>query len=974
MNKKEHITVNRERGHQSFLYYVAQDLIGRYGNNLSHVTIVFPGKRAELYMNSFLSHIAQGPVWAPRFTTIDELFQQFSELTPCDSILSVCRLYRIYASLVPSPQSLDDFYGWGEILMNDFADIDKHMVDTERLFANGADLAALDQVDFLSDTQLETLRHFFANFDPEHQTDLKRRFLEMWQAMPEMYRRLKEELRREGIMYKGALYREVAEKMKEGGEERGEDHMYCFVGFNVLDEVEETLFSYLRDMGHALFYWDYDVYYASPDSDHEAGLFLRHNLQHYPCALPDDIYDNLSAPGKHIRLLSATTDNAQVRYLPQWMAEQEGRKDNHSAIILCDEALMRPAMHALPDTEQVNITMGFPLTDTAIHGYFSALFDLQVEGYDPELQRFRPTALERVTKNPFFTSFPAEHLPLQHQTDNLSLIDWLISAMESLGKQLAQSQTPTPYNQLYAEATFQLYRALGQFRWLVTDGTLNVKTTTLRRLVRQALATASIPFHGDMDEGLQVMGLLEARNLDFRHLVMLSVGEGVLPRRTSDTSLIPYILRAHFGLDTTERQDAVYAYSFYRLLQRADDITLVYNDNSSGATQREQSRFLRQMLCETDLPIEIGTIAPPSTFTTTRPITVEKDDAVMRILLAKKSLSPTAINQYIDCPLRFYYQEVAYLRMPDRPQDGIDPPRFGTIFHDTCELFYTHLCYMTGRNDIRPEDLAPVTSHPATNLRPYLGLAFWVDFFHAHEYDSQEHPLERVAFLAPYLHAKSHDEFRQCVEQLYAEGADHYFIGINMIIRDVILQLVLQLLRWDQEHAPFTLYEMESDHFTEITIPVGSKEVTLKIGGRIDRMDIMDIDGRPTLRVVDYKTGRAKSSPSSIEAIFDGGGANAHAYYLQTFLYSLIMSRQQSLPVAPCLFYVLSATDTRQYNPTLKLGRDNLVTDIRDVSEEYQEGLHRIIAEIYDPVRPFTQTADRQMHCSYCDFRRLCGR
>lgn len=920
-----------------FLYHVAKDLIERFGNNLSDVTIVFPGKRAQLYMNTFLSHFAQGPVWAPRFTTIDELFQQFSSLTPSDNILNVCTLYRIYCQLVPNPEPLDDFYGWGEILMNDFDDIDKHMADAEKLFTNATDLARMDQIDYLSDAQIAALQQFFTNFDPKHQTEIKRRFMELWQAMPEMYRRLKEELRRQGLMYKGGLYREVVNQIKNekliiknGG--------YCFVGFNVLDEVEEALFSALRDSGQALFYWDYDVFYAGEESDHEAGLFLRHNLKHYPNALPPELFDNLMLGEKRIRFLATSTDNAQVRYLPQWLKEKLTQPEHETAVILCDEALMRPTIHALPSPEEdehaphaVNITMGYPLTDTAIHGYFSSLLDLQIDGYNAELQQFRPTALERLQKNPFFSSFPQRLLPLQFQGQPLPLIDWLIEAMEAVGQ--APSPLTSHLSPLYIEATFQIHRILGQFRWLVEQGTLAVRPTTLRRLMRQVLASASIPFHGEMDEGVQVMGVLEARNLDFRHLIMLSVGEGTIPRRSSDTSLIPYILRAHFGLDTTERQDSVYAYSFFRLLQRAEDITLVYNANSSGLAQREQSRFLRQLQTETDLPIEVLSDTQSTVLNLQQPEPIEKDEHIMQTLLSKSYLSPTALNQYIECPLRFYYQQVANLRMPDRPQDGIDAPRFGNIFHNACELFYRHLQEQTGRPEVQRADLAPFVQ-ASEGLAPYVEQAF--------------------------------------AQELQAEPGQLHFTGVNMIIRDVILQLMKQLVHWDMAHTPFTLYGMEKDVRMSLDVPSGEQTITLKIGGRIDRMDIMEVEGHPTLRVVDYKTGHAKSGPKDIAGIFDSHAANAHGYYLQTFLYAIIVSRQQQLPVSPSLFYVLSATNASTYSPVLKLGKDT-VADIRDYADEYLEELRHLLAEIYDPATPFFPTEDRQKHCQYCDFRRICN-
>ena len=954
---------------EPFLYHVAKDLIERYGNNLSEVTIVFPGKRAQLYMNQFLSYFAQGPVWAPRFVTIDELFQQLSPYSASEPILNVCKLYRIYSQLVTAPESLDDFYGWGEILMNDFDDIDKHMVDADKLFTNVADLAAMDQVDYLNDEQIKALHEFFTKFDVNHQTEIKKRFMRIWQVMPDMYARLKEDLRKDGIMYKGALYREVAERIKNENIEIKSGY-YAFVGFNVLDEVEETLFSALRDAGKALFYWDYDIYYTLQEKGHEAGLFLRHNLEHYPNALPATLFDNLLNGKKQIRFLSASTDNAQVRYLPQWIAEKLTSPENQSAVVLCDESLMQPALHAMP-TATVNVTMGYPLTDTAIYGYYSTLVDLQTDGYDKDLQRFRPSALERLTKNPFFTSYPQDTLPLTYQADNVSLISWLTAVFEALGKSLSpQASNLSP---LHIETTFQIYRILGQFNWLLSNAELNISTTTLRRLLRQVLASASIPFHGEMDEGLQVMGVLEARNLDFRHLVMLSVGEGIIPRRSSDTSLIPYILRAHFGLDTTERQDAVYAYSFYRQLQRAEDITLVYNDNSVGTSQREQSRFLRQLLAETPLQIEQGTLNAPLSIVTEEVKPIAKDDRTMQLLRSKSYLSPTAINQYVECPVRFYYQQVAGIRMPNRPQDGIDNALFGTLFHDSCELFYNHLRHITGRTEVLSSDLKPITASLQRHLTSYVDLAFWVDFFHGEEYDSFKHEAERQAFLAPFLQTTDRETLKQMVCELYVEGTHAYFTGLNMIIRDVILQLVIQLVRWDIAHTPFTLVGMETAKYTDITVRSGGKDITLTIGGRIDRMDIMNIEGCPTLRIVDYKTGRSKSGPKDVEGIFNSHVHNARGYYLQTFLYSLIMSHETQLPVSPNLFYVLSATDCEKYDPILRFGKDP-ITDIRAYASEYTEALQGLLADIYDANKPFYPTDDPETNCKYCDFRQLCGK
>ena len=956
-----------------FLYYVAEDLVRRYGKNLSQVTTVFPGKRAQLYMNQFLTYFAQGPVWAPRFVTIDELFLQLSPYTVCDPILSVCKLYSIYSQLVSDPEPLDNFYGWGEILVNDFDDIDKHMIDAQKLFTNAADLAAMDQVDFLRDEQIKVLHQFFAKFDIEHQTEIKHRFLHIWRIMPEMYSSLKAKLQSEGLLYKGGLYRDVAERISHPDFLQDSKHSilkstFAFVGFNVLDEVEETVFTALRDAGKALFYWDYDNYYTKGDAQHEAGLFLRHNLKRYPNALPDSIFDNLLSTPKQIRFLSASTDNAQVRYLPQWISQKLTTPANQSAVVLCDESLMQSALHAIP-AEKVNVTMGYPLTDTAVYGYYCALIDLQTDGYDPDLHRFRPSALERLMLNPFFSTYPHESLPLIYQPDNTSLIRWLTAAFEALGG----ADVECAKDPLNTEVTFQIYRTLGQFNWLLSHAELNISTTTLRRLLRKVFSSASVPFHGEMDKGLQVMGILETRNLDFRHLIMISAGEGVIPRRSDETSLIPYILRVCFGLDTSERQDAVYAYSFYRLLQRAEDITLVYNNNSAGTSQREQSRFMRQLSAETSLPIQQGELEAPLSISSVSVQPIAKDERTMQALCNKSYLSPTALNQYIECPLRFYYQQVANLRMPSRPQDGIDSPLFGTLFHDSCEFIYTHLRTLTGRNEVCSSDLAPLTAHrDFSALSPYLDLAFWVDVFHASEYESLTHEEERRKFLAPYLEAKDRDTLSRMTGELYAEGTHAHFTGLNMIIRDVLLQLLSQLVQWDAAHTPFTIEGMEKAFYDFISVPTPKGDIKVKIGGRIDRLDIMDINGRSTMRIVDYKTGRSKSGPSGVAAIFESNTHNARGYYLQAFLYSLILRRSRQMPVSPCLFYVLSATDPQAYDPMLRFGREP-ITDVEPYAQEFTDQLTQLLGEIFNPDVPFRPTEDRSRTCQYCDFRMLCG-
>ncbi len=981
----------------SFLQHVAQHLIATHGTNLSNLTIVLPGHRASLFMNELLVQVADGPVWAPRYATIDELFMQLSDLKKAQPIRLVCMLHDIYRTEVPNPMSLDDFYGWGEILLSDFDDIDKHLVDAEKLFCNAEALQQMQGTDFLGDEQLSALQNFFSNFNEEQQTALQQRFKDMWQAMPHIYRRFNDQLSQAGFGYTGAIYRRVAEQvMREG---LGEEHQrhYAFVGFNVLDDVEEVLFAAMRDNGWGTFYWDYDDYYFKNDKQ-EAGLFMRSNVKKFPNALPDDIYDNLLSGQKTIRFIATSTDNAQVRYVPQWIKEKLTPQENESAVVLCDESLVQPLLNAIPSKaeskdapNEVNITMGFPLHQTPIHGYLMALLDLQTYGYDQSLQRLRTSIVSIAQNNAFYAG-----LPLEYKSNDAEMLRWLGDEMEQLSQRINDgSLADDKTRQLYTESTFQCYCTINQFAQLIGEG-LSVQRRTLYRLMRRAMQSISVPFHGEMNRGLQVMGLLEARNLDFRSLVMLSVGEGFLPKKADDTSLIPYCLKPAFNLSTIERKTAVFAYYFYRTIQRTEDLTLIYNDNSSGAAQREQSRFLRQLLAETNLNIECIRLEPELRTEKPNKVCIQKTPQIMEMMSirfdqqcgGRHDLSPSALGTYLTCPVKFFYQNVAGISVPRHPEEGINAMLFGTLFHDSAEMFYTHLRLMKNDNaSVDSADFTDVLCQEKSDaaqkakakvlLSAYVDLSFWVNFFFADQYDAYNKPKERKSFLSNFMQCKSRAELLSKVNDLYAAHSEKaVFSGMPMIVRDVVVRLLQQLLQWDALHTPFEMYGLEQSVHDTLAIDTADGKREIRVGGRIDRMDIMQVEGQRTLRIVDYKTGSPTTSGiASIKDMFSADAKeNAH-YYLQTILYAAIMrQRMPELPVCPSLFYVRGATDTEAYNPLLKLNKKQISQLSNELIAEYKEELTRCIAEIFNPEVPFTQTAKPEDNCKYCDFRQLCGK
>ncbi len=931
----------------TFLQHVANSLLDRYGNNLSEIVVVFPGKRASLFLDQALVDSSSTPVWAPTYRTISELFEEASPYTLCDTVESVCRLYRAYSKYVDDPESLDRFYSWGEILLSDFDDIDKQLVNAKQLFTNIADLRELDDHSYITPEQVEALRSFFGKFSIEENSELKERFLRLWRHLYDIYEELNSSMRAAGLLYEGALQRAVVEFFrgtlaKEHASESdfpfATGKTYVFVGFNVLNEVEQHLFDILQQRGQALFYWDYDTFYLE---DHEAGYFLKRNLQRYGNELPTSCFENLSTP-KHITFITTSSENAQARYLPQWLLENITEKENQTAVVLCNEQLLQPVLHSIPDASMpLNITMGFPLVDTPVYSFVLALMNLQTDGYDGSANRFRAFSLRTLEAHPY-TSLIEEKDWKKGVLDERDLLQYLLNILTML--------SPHLHNDIIAtEAIFRVYTCVNRLADLGSgpEPLLAVNRQTLVRLLRNVLSSETIPFHGEPAIGLQIMGVLETRALDFTHLLMLSVGEGFLPKKVADSSFIPYTLRESFGLTTLRHKIAVYAYYFYRLIQRAERVTFLYNESNAGIRQNEMSRFLRQLLAETDFPIEFRVLQSSCSPSPINPIVKEKSPELIQRLRnyydntgregeRRRFLSPSAMNAYTTCPMKFYYRYVQGMRIDSDASEGLDAILFGEVFHRAAELLYLQIT--SSGEIVRAQDIDPFLEMEGQRLEPFVSRAFREKFF-------QDMP----------------EEYR----------------GILFIAKRVVVTYLLQLLRHDRRLTPFRILGLEVLKTKTFHI----QDMEIDTGGIIDRLDVVSdsqVDGGYVIRVVDYKTGGRPDGVSTLEQLFKDTDQKAH-YYFQALLYGSIISEQESQPVAPCLFYVHKA-GSESYDPKLKLG-GKIIQDVTQVQtaegitlvEDYEERLQQLILEIFDPSIPFTQTARRQS-CEYCDFRQLCGR
>ena len=886
----------------SFLEYVASDLLARFGNDLSRVAVVFPNKRASLFLNDYLARQADRPLWSPAYITISDLFRSHSPLKVADPILLVCELHKCFTRCTGIDETLDHFYGWGQLLLSDFDDLDKNMGPADRVFANLRDIHELDDVSYLTDEQRQLIQRFFSNFSDDHNSELKQRFLRLWSRISDIYHTFNHQLVEQGLAYEGALYRQVAEDETI----TFEYDTYVFVGFNLLQQVEQTLFRRLEREGKALFY-----------------------------------QDTVEEPPKQLTFISAPTENIQARYVSQWLTPERIADGRRTAVVLCNEGLLQAVIHCLPDgVDKVNVTTGYPLLQTPIASLVSQLLNLQVNGFSTRTQSFRRRWLDIVARHPYAALLP-EGFADTHLSDGPSLLHWLLDIVRHIAtfkepvsdtpnSDISPSTLhlpPSTNTPLTSEALFRMYTLLNRMSDLTDSGILTVDVPTLQRLVTQVVQSTSIPFHGEPAEGIQIMGVLETRNLDFDHVLLLSCNEGNMPRGINDTSFIPYAIRKGYGLTTVDHKVAIYQHYFNRLLQRASDVTIVYNNATTDGHTGEMSRFMLQLMVERD-DIQFRSLKAGQQPLLRQPQPIDKTPAVLDILRQRFSkerggISPTAISTYLRCQLRFFYHYVSGLLEPDDTDDElIDNRVFGNIFHTAAQTLY----------------------EPFINRRVIPAML--------DDLLKDEVAIERAVDTA-------------IKTELHTPNNTLHLDGLQLINREVIIKYVRLLIETDRRLAPFTILGIEK----RVRMPWGDSFV----GGIIDRLDCVTdpVSGQERIRVIDYKTGSRRLRPMpDVDAIFDPAQIPNHSdYYLQAFLYSHIVSRAKKEPVSPALLFIQHAT-AEDYDPTLVVGREP-VTDITVHADRFIALLKETTDAIFSPDLRFTPTDDRN-RCRSCPYAALC--
>lgn len=955
---------------QAILESLASYLANNPGEGSSGTKIILPNRRAGLFLQRNLSKYNTSVSWSPAIYSISDFIGEMSQLELCDPVEAVFMLHDLYKGLKDNAEPLDEFYHWGEIMLHDFDEMDKYLVDYHLLFRNIADLKEIEEpFAGLEPSQLAFIRQFWEGFYAGNDTPEKEQFLEMWRILPELYLKLREALRSRGEGYQGMLYREIAERIEKQTIEAPEGRIIV-AGFNALNGCEKSIFSWLKKHG-AEFFWDYDHSYTD-DPGNEAGRFMRDNLLSFPPAADLEAFSSLQEP-KEIRIFELPSDLLQAKTVHRILDERKLPEDvdcTDTAVILCDEELLMPVLMSVPQsTGEINVTMGYPMKSTPVAGFTESLLRLQhnsrvakdgtVSFYykdvqsillHPYMERTETEAggglleeiadrnLIQVEQSYFQSDF--EKLIFKQLKDSEELVVYLREIFLHV-LEIFASEEEKLLPELHREFVLRILIHLNSLETLLTKHP-GIPMAIFERLFRKMLSLMRIPFEGEPLSGLQLMGILETRMLDFRHVILLSMNEEVMPASQFRHSYIPYALRLAFGMPSREDMDGIYAYYFNRLLQRTEHVDLLFNGTSEGIRTGEMSRYLHQLIYNRGVNIrrpgvEVMAREGIPVVVKHSPEIDQKLSRYTRETDSAKFLSPSAINAYIDCSLKFYLRYIARIGEREEVEEEIGAAGFGTVVHESIRILYDEIAEQ-GNGVISREALEQLRK--SERIEKVLNQTFM-----EHHYKGR----------------------RNAVPE-----------GRNIIILKVMLRYLKKIIDTDLKISPFELVSAEQTYRRELEISCQEEKMAVRIGGLIDRVD--RVDG--VLRVIDYKTGNAKREFSNVDALFDGSLSHRNGAALQTLLYSwLVLAEYQEKPekqpeqVAPGL-YVMNALYDAAFDPRLVMGsysKREVISSFAKLEESYLLRLEETLARIFDPGIDFVQT-DNETICSYCDFSKICSR
>ena len=945
---------------KGFLEETARDLYERLGAELSHCVVLLPSRRAHLFLTDALIHIVREPMWQPRWATIDGLMSEISGLQVADRIRLITELYKVYSK--HHQESFDKFYFWGDMLLTDFDTIDKYLIDADMLFSNISDLKELEgDLSYLTPEQLKILS-FWASFGEEKNYSLEqRKFMKIWRTLAPIYHEFRERLSSLGLAYKGMVHRRAVEMIKSDTAEWNDSNHYVIAGFNALSECEKCLFHFIEKNTETDFYWDYDTYYKD-NKEQEAGMFIRQNVAEFPMHTSFG-RDYMSQP-KQLRAVAAVSNAVQCKYAARILQQlaQTAPLDKQTAVVLTDESLLMPLLYAIPkELGEVNVTMGYPLRTTMAYTFVERLIELQHHRRKKGDQvTFYHVDVMGLLAHPFFQAqYGEEVAELQKKiveqrrisvakewlaTNDLfaavfsatdswqDLSDYLLRVIDLVARIPNEDADLRERNEFLAV----LSEEISKLRNSLNTCDIELSVSIYVSLLRRHLQTVRIPFKGEPLKGIQVMGILETRNLDFKNVIILSMDDDNFPgNRMGDSSFIPYNLRSGYGLPTTEHHEGVYAYYFYRLIQRAERVYMIYCSHADEKTTGEPSRYIRQLdyesgfkIHKTEVEVDVNLVEVPR-------IEVEKTEEVMHSLMRfvaeeqAAMLSPSAFSRYVACPLSFYFASVARLRTDDEISEEVDAPMLGTILHDAAETIY---------KQVKKE------LHPRQTLDALL----------------------RSGAVEKAVEESINKNFL-CDKTATKDD----YTGNLLLVEDIVIRYLKHgVMEYDIRHNDFTTIGTEQKIGYRFPFECAGKQYAIHLGGIADRIDRLDDD---SLRVVDYKTGSSQLDFGGVDKLFGEQIKDRKNNVLQTLIYSMILYRTHHVETIPTLYYVRQM-NRADYSPLLvdhALGVTGAPYSI--YASTFEELLREKLGELFDPAIPFRQCDDSK-NCDYCDFKAICKR
>ena len=930
---------------ETFLAKVAQRLRNEHPDDLNQVTVIFNNRRSGLFLRRQFATMEGQPFFLPQIIGLDELIAKLGGLTIVPNEYLLFELFDIHRHLDEGNDkytNFEDFISFGEMMLADFSEIDLYCVDARRLFNNLHDIKAIEKW----------------NVETGQPTPFQEKYLAFYQSLYQYYTQLHQRLLEHRQAYGGMAYRHVAENIDSLVPNKDDQHYY-FVGFNAISACEELIIKHYLHQGNGTFITDGDAYYYD-DLSQEAGHFLRNNPFH-----TGDYSAHFAMEHKEITIVSCPENVLQCKYAGQQLAQQiQAHPDNpieQTAIVLADESLLLPMLNALPkEVNTANVTMGYPFSNTSIHSMVLKLFSLHQRRR--ESLYYHADILDTLSDNGIATILGINniHSKLSNLLADSHIIYATAEEIADLCHQMGCNPTPIQFlfthepptpeeflslvrqlihtlydthaldnNRKEKEALACLLQIVDYFQELQEKYHYVDNLNTLLKIYTRLAQRNSVPFYGEPLQGLQILGVLETRNLDFKRVILLSANEGALPSGRTNNTLIPYDLKISFGIPTFHEKEAVYAYNFYRLLQRANEVHLVYHTESEGIGKGEPSRFLLQVRRELaprypdNITLHEEILFADSHIIATPDMPSYPKNALVLCQLeqiAKRGFSPSALNKYRSCPARFYYENILNIKEPDPVNDDLEQNELGSCIHAVLEKIYSPTIGNTLNSEVLKQALERVDELLADVLDQ--------QFHHGRSHAGRNHFLESVAKMQITNFLKSEIK---CLER--------------------------------GEKIQILALEKELTHTLKIAVCDTEQQVV--IAGTADRID----NWNGYTRIIDYKSGRVNAKDLIVNES-DPNWAKVSDKWFQVMGYTWLadQSREVSEPYLSGIYplgHLQSNLIVAQWEGATIMSPEHLMA--------FEKILHELISDIFNPEIPFIANPESKS-CAYCPFAEICQR